>query len=291
MKAVLHLAVFLLLAVAACSFAFAQDTVYVFQVYAPAPDAYTQPAAENNAPTSTTIIAEKQTNAPKTVPQKNKERRRSSFYLNSGIGFDYSYIYYDHRYYDEKTEFDGNAVGFISELTMGMLIREFLAIHGTIEFSRFDGEYDLIHREHSQRWGGSYASYSNPDYYDEDIDGTLFLFGPGVTFFPFSHRDNFMRWAYVDAKLLMGIIVLNNSLDSYYYSRSRRDNYFAMAGELEIGKDWKVSDRSYIGIGIKWQVLAIASGDDMEGEEDYDDYYHHTHVMNSLQLLLRFNRK
>ena len=290
MKAVFHLAVFLLFTIVACSSAFAQDTVYVIQVYAPAPDAYTQTSVEGNAPAPT--VVQQQADADQTVPQKKKERRRSSFYMNSATGFDLSYIYYDHRYYDEKTEYDGTAVGFIGELTMGVLIREFVAVHGTMEFARFDGEYDMIHRERPQKWGSSYGNYySNPDYYDADIDGSLFLFGPGVTFFPFSHKDNFMRWAYVDAKLLMGIVVLNNSLDSYYYENRRRDDYFAIAGDLEVGKDWKISDRSYIGIGIKWQVLAIASGDDMAGEEDYDDYYHHTHMMNSLQVMIRFNRK
>jgi hypothetical protein len=286
---VLHLFVFLLFAIVACGSAFAQDTVYVIQVYAPAPDAYTQPTAEASVPESATVPAQQQT-------AQKKEGRRSSFYLNSGIGFDYSYIYYDHRYYDEKTEYDGSAAGCISELTMGVLIREFLAVHGSIEFARFDGEYDLIRHREPQKSGINGESSSNPafdgnDFYDNDIDGTLFLFGPGVTIFPFSRMNNFMRWTYVDTKLLMGIILLENPLDFYYYSKKRRDDYFAFAWEVEVGKDWKISDRTYIGIGIKWQVLAVGSGDDMAGEEDYENYYHHNHMMNSLQLLLRFNRK
>ena len=277
MKAVIHLAVFLLFAVVACNFAFAQDTVYVIQVYAPAPEAYTQPVAEADAPIA--------------VTQKNKERHRSSFYLNSSIGFDYSYIYYDHRYYDEKTEFDGSAVGFISELTMGILIREFIAIHGTVEFSQFDGDYDLIRHKEPEKWGND-VNYSDNDYFwNSDIDGDLLLFGPGITIFPFSRKESVMHGAYIDTKLLMGVLAVKDPLDSYDFIRDKRDDYFAFAWDFEIGKDWPVSERTYIGIGIKWQLLAVGSGDDMAGEEDYDNYYHHTHMMNSLQLLLRVNRK
>ena len=288
---VLHLFVFLLLAAIACGSVFAQDTVYVIQVFAPAPDAYTQTTTEASAPEGATAPAQQQAAVPQAVPQNQKERRRSSFYLNGSAGFDYSYIYYNHRYYDEKTKYDGSAVGFISELTLGVLIRNIIAVHGTFEFARFDGEYDLIYHKEPQKWGGLSTSSSNSVYFDEDIDGLLFLGGPGVTVFPFSRRDNFMQWAYIDAKLLFGIVALREPLDSYYYTSRRRDDYFAVAGEIEVGKDWKVSDRTYIGFGIKWQVLAIASGDDMEGEEDYENYYHHYHAMNSLQLLLRLNRK
>lgn len=286
MKAVLHLAVFSLFAIIACGSAFAQDTVYVIQVYTPAPDAYTQPATEARTPETATAPAQQQA-----ATQNKKERRRSSFYLNGSMGFDYSYIYYNHRYYDEKTKYDGTAVGFISELTLGVLIRNIIAVHGTFEFARFDGEYDLIYHKEPQKWSSVYGSSSNTSYFNEDIDGMLFLGGPGFTAFPFSRRDNFMRWAYIDAKLLFGIVALREPLDSYYYTSRHRDDYFAVAGEVEVGKDWKVSDRTYIGVGIKWQVLAIASGDDMEGEEDYEEYYHHNHMMNSVQLLLRFNRK
>jgi hypothetical protein len=286
MKAVLHLAVLLLFAVVACGSALAQDTVYVIQVFAPAPDAYSQPAAEASTPEPATTTTQHEN-----TPKKKKERRRSSFYINGSTGFDYSYIYYNHRYYDERTKYDGSAVGFVGALTMGVLIRDIIAVHGTFEFARFDGEYDLIYHNDPQKWGGLSTSRSNSIYFDEDIDGLLFLGGPGFTVFPFSRRDNFMRWAYIDAKLLFGIVALREPLDSYYYTSRRRDDYFTVAGEVEVGKDWKVSDRTYIGFGIKWQTLGITSGDDMEGEEDYEEYYHHNHMMNSVQLLLRFNRK
>ena len=117
--------------------------------------------------------------------------------------------------------------------------------------------------------------------------------GAGITFFPWLHSkpDSFMGGTFINADLLMGIILLD---DPYYFDirdNSQSKDWFAFAMNLEIGKDWKVSERTYVGLALKWQILAIASGDDMEGEEDYEDYYHHNHVMNSFQLLFRVNRK
>ena len=106
--------------------AFAQDTVYVIQVVTPAQAEALQ--AQDN---------------PDQSAKEKRQKRRSSFYLNGGLGFDYSYIYYDHRYYDEHTQYDGNGAGIAGELSLGFLFKEFIAVHGIFDFSITNGEYDL----------------------------------------------------------------------------------------------------------------------------------------------------
>lgn len=259
--------------------AFAQDTVYVIQVVTPAQAEALQ--AQDN---------------PDQSAKEKRPKRRSSFYLNGGLGFDYSYIYYDHRYYDEHTQYDGNGAGIAGELSLGFLLKELIAVHGIFDFSITNGEYDLENgiRERPVLNGGYYQRSGNDnDAFGNDLETTTILGGAGITFFPWLHSkpNSFMGGTFINADLLMGIILLD---DPYYFDirdNSQSKDWFAFAMNLEIGKDWRVSERTYVGFALKWQILGIASGDDMEGEEDYENYYHHNHVMNSFQLLFRVNRK
>ncbi len=259
--------------------AFAQDTVYVIQVVTPAQAEALQ--AQDN---------------PDQSAKEKRPKRRSSFYLNGGLGFDYSYIYYDHRYYDEHTQYDGTGAGIAGELSLGFLLKELIAVHGIFDFSITNGEYDLENgiRERPVLNGGYYQRSGNDnDAFGNDLETTTILGGAGITFFPWLHSkpNSFMGGTFINADLLMGIILLD---DPYYFDirdNSQSKDWFAFAMNLEIGKDWRVSERTYVGFALKWQILGIASGDDMEGEEDYENYYHHNHVMNSFQLLFRVNRK
>lgn len=266
---------------------FAQDTVYVIQVVTPA-----QAQARQNQLDQ----ASQDQCLPEQSAKEKRPKRRSSFYLNGGLGFDYSYIYYDHRYYDEHTQYDGNGAGIAGELSLGFLFKELIAVHGIFDFSITSGEYDLENgiRERPILNGGYYQKSGNDnDAFGNDLETTTILGGAGITFFPWLHNkpNSFMGGTFINADLLMGIILLD---DPYYFDirdNSQSKDWFAFAMNLEIGKDWKVSERTYVGFALKWQILGIASGDDMEGEEDYENYYHHNHVMNSFQLLFRVNRK
>ncbi|MBR3851960.1 MAG: hypothetical protein IKJ76_07990 [Fibrobacter sp.] len=259
--------------------AFAQDTVYVIQVVTPAQAEALQ--AQDN---------------PDQSAKEKRPKRRSSFYLNGGLGFDYSYIYYDHLYYDEHTQYDGTGAGIAGELSLGFLFKELIAVHGIFDFSIASGEYDLENgiRERPVLNGGYYQRSGNDnDAFGNDFETTTLMGGAGITFFPWLHNkpNSFMGGTFINADLLMGIILLD---DPYYFDihgNSQSKDWFAFAMNLEIGKDWKVSERTYVGLALKWQILGIASGDDMEGEDDYENYYHHNHVMNSFQLLFRVNRK
>ena len=259
--------------------AFAQDTVYVIQVVTPAQAEALQ--AQDN---------------PDQSAKEKRQKRRSSFYLNGGLGFDYSFIYYDHRYYDEHTLYDGTGAGIAGELSLGFLFKELIAVHGIFDFSIASGEYDLENgiRERPVLNGGYYQRSGNDnDAFGNDFETTTLMGGAGITFFPWLHNkpNSFMGGTFINADLLMGIILLD---DPYYFDirdNSQSKDWFALAMNLEIGKDWRVSERTYVGLALKWQILGIASGDDMEGEEDYENYYHHNHVMNSFQLLFRVNRK
>lgn len=279
MRKILHTILFAMAIYLVSGTVFAQDTVYVIQVVTPAQAEALQ--AQDN---------------PDQSAKEKRQKRRSSFYLNGGLGFDYSYIYYDHRYYDEHTQYDGNGAGIAGELSLGFLFKELIAVHGIFDFSITNGEYDLENgiRERPVLNGGYYQRSGNDnDAFGNDLETTTILGGAGITFFPWLHSkpNSFMGGTFINADLLMGIILLN---DPYYFDirdNSQSKDWFAFAMNLEIGKDWKVSERTYVGFALKWQILGIASGDDMEGEEDYENYYHHNHVMNSFQLLFRVNRK
>lgn len=272
--------------------AFAQDTVYVIQVVTPAQAEDLQAQARQN---QLGLVSQDQ-GLPEQSAKEKRPKRRSSFYLNGGLGFDYSYIYYDHRYYDEHTQYDGNGAGIAGELSLGFLFKELIAVHGIFDFSITNGEYDLENgiRERPVLNGGYYQKSGNDNNaFGNDFETTTIMGGAGITFFPWLHSkpDSFMGGTFINADLLMGIILLD---DPYYFDIrdiSQSKDWFAFAMNLEIGKDWRVSERTYVGFALKWQILGIASGDDMEGEEDYEDYYHHNHVMNSFQLLFRVNRK
>ena len=292
MRKIWHISFFAMAIFLADGTAFAQDTVYVIQVVTPAQAEALQAQAGQNQPD---IVTQDQS-LPLQPTQSKPPKRRSSFYLNGGLGFDYSYIYYDHRYYDEHTQYDGNGAGIAGELSLGFLFKELIAVHGIFDFSITNGEYDLENgiREQPVLNGGYYQKSGNDnDAFGNDLETTTILGGAGITFFPWLHSkpNSFMGGTFINADLLMGIILLD---DPYYFDirdNSQSKDWFAFAMNLEIGKDWKVSERTYVGFALKWQILAIASGDDMAGEEDYENYYHHNHVMNSFQLLFRVNRK
>jgi hypothetical protein len=215
-----------------------------------------------------------------TAPQTDQSvkqkptKRRNGFYLNGAFGLDYSYLYYNHRYYNDKTKYDGSGVGATAELTMGILLREFFGIHGTIEYGSFDGKYECHEC-------GSF---------DDEMEAVYFAGGPGITVYPFRRPDSFMAGSFIGAKLLMGVIDL--TIPDYHSSWKDNNNkdYFAIAFNLELGKDFKVGNRMFLGFGIRYQLLAIGSDDDTEGDDD-SEYYHHNHMVNSVQLLFHIGRK
>jgi len=215
-----------------------------------------------------------------------KAPRRNSFYVNAGIGFDMTNIYYNHRYYEEKVKYDGTGFGYTGEITLGMLIKGLIAVHGSFEFVSIDGKYDLDDID------SKYIGLN-------DIDALVLLFGGGVTAFPFSRTQNpFLQELFVSAKMSLGVMLRNDPLDngiSYYNyhsaSRRTRDSHMVVGIDFEVGKDWQISERTYMGIGVRWQFLGIESGYDTAGDDNRKDYYHHTHCGNSLQVMLRINRK
>ena len=301
----LNSAILALSLILACGAASAQDTVFVQQVPASQvqPQAtqqatpqpvyqYAQPAPPpaNQSAQQPVYQAVPQTvyqpapqAAPQTVYQQNppqnearSHERRSSFYLNGGVGFDFSHVYYNHRYYETRTKYKGNGIGYAGELTLGVLIKELIGVHASVEFSKFDGEYNINSRQKSN--------------VNEDIDAILFLVGPGLTAFPFSlsRSPSVMEGTFVSAKAMIGVISLRMPDHS---AGSERLAHAAGGFSLELGKDWHLTNTINAGVALKWQYISVGSGDDMAGEENYDDYYHHEHDVNSLQLVFRINRR
>ena len=214
-----------------------------------------------------------------------KTPRRNSFYFNAAVGFNMTNIDYDHRYYSEKLEYDGTGYGYAGELTAGMLIKGLIGIHGSFEIATIDGKYDI---------DDSYKKYAVKN----DIDASVFLFGAGVTAFPFSRSSSeFWKDAYISGKLSFGAIIMNDPfdglVDAYGNIRSTnyRDSHFVLGLDFEIGKDWPISERTYMGIGIRWQFIEIESGYDSSDSRYNNHNYEHQHIGNSLHVMLRINRK
>jgi hypothetical protein len=170
MRKIWHTILFAMAIILVSGTAFAQDTVYVIQVVTPAQAEALQ--AQDN---------------PDQSAKEKRQKRRSSFYLNGGLGFDYSYIYYDHRYYDEHTQYDGNGAGIAGELSLGFLFKELIAVHGIFDFSITNGEYDLENgiRERPVLNGVYYQRSGNDnDAFGNDLETTTILGDAGITFFP-----------------------------------------------------------------------------------------------------------
>ena len=190
----------------------------------------------------------------------------------------------------KKAPRNGTGFGYTGELTLGMLIKGLIAIHGSFEFVSVDGKYDLDDID------SKYIGLN-------DIDALVILFGGGVTAFPFSRTQSpFLQGLFVSAKMSFGAILMNDPFDNsgFYYDRNlnyyhagkrTRDSHTVVGIDFEVGKDWQISERTYMGIGVRWQFLGIESGYDTAGDDNRKDYYHHTHCGNSLQVMLRINRK
>jgi hypothetical protein len=301
MKSILNpvaLALFISLAGQA---AFAQDTVFVSQV--PPPQTAPQEAQQQDyqaapqaaAPAPTYQIVPQ--TAPQPVyqaapqpapqpiyqdePQKQDPSnvRRSSFYLNGGLGVNFAYFYYNdrtHNYaYDQdiKTKFDGFGIGLTGEITLGFLIKELIAIHGTVEFSNINGEYDINAEQKKD--------------VDTDIDAMIFGFGPGLTVFPFSRREGFLQGTFVSAKLMYELVLLN--MPNTHNTDNAKDLYLGIGFTLEVGKDWHITSKANGGVALRWQIIAIEDNSDDSSDADDDDY--HKHIINSLQLVFRINRR
>ena len=208
----------------------------------------------------------------------NRGPRRSSFYMNGGFGFSLTNINYNHRDQSSKIKYGGTGLGYTGELSLGVLIKEIVAVHASFEFASIDGQYNLE------------KSKKKYNFTNLDIDALSFLFGGGVTVFPYSRSSNtFLQGSFASAKMALGMIIMNNPIKDYSKLHYYRDSHFALGLDLEIGKDWLISDRLYMGFGIRWQFIAIASDDDRAGENNKN--YEHNHMGNSLQLMLRINRK
>lgn len=301
MKSILNpvaLALFISLAGQA---AFAQDTVFVSQVPPPQaepqtelqtvpqenpqPDYQAAPQAAAPAPTYQAAPQPVYQAVPQPAPQsvyqpvpQNAELtnpRRSSFYLNGGLGVNFAYFYYNHithnEYYNQhsQTKYDGSGIGLTAELTLGVIIKELIGIHGTIEFSNINGEYDINSEQKND--------------VDTDIDAMMFAFGPGLTVLPFSRAGNFLEGTYFSAKLLYAIILLN--MPQTNHVDNSKDSFIGVGASLEIGKDWHLSEKANAGVALKWELIGFSSNDELDEKE------HYKHFMNSLQLVVRINRR
>ena len=204
-----------------------------------------------------------------TFAQDNSGPRRSSFYLGADLGANLTGVSYDHL--------DGTGLGTVAELTMGFLIKGVASLQGSIEIFTIDGEYDM---------GKNVDKRIN-----NEIDAAVFLGGIGTTIFPFSRSQNsFLRGTFFGVKGLMGIALLNSPYESMMNTyrdeaESTREDALVLGMDLEIGKDWQISERFHMGIG-RWQIIGIVLSDEAEYGDETDNS-----LMNSLQVVFRINRR
>lgn len=233
---------------------------------------------------SETAFAQNQESASTTTPKASKQVRKTSFYMNGGVGFDFTHINYDHKYFSDKIKYDGNGFGVAGELSLGVFIKQIVAVHGSFEYVYYNGEYNLDNTKKKYQ------------YVNEKIDDHVFLGGVGATVYPFSRTNkSFWQSAFVSGKLSIGLALMEDPFHEYSdYNRIpvlKKNDVSLIGIDFEIGKDWQVTDRLYLGLGLKWQFLTIFSGDDMS-ESDLDfEQYHHSHMGYSLQLMLHISRK
>lgn len=233
---------------------------------------------------SETAFAQNNESDPTADPGNSKQTKRSSFYMNGGVGFDFTYIYYDHQYFSDKIKYNGSGLGVTGELSFGVFIKQIVAVHGSFGYVYYNGKYNLGNTKEKYR------------YVDDKIDDHVFLGGIGATVYPFSRTSKtFWQSAFVSGKLSLGVILMENPFSDYSdYDRLpvlQEKDHTVLGIELEIGKDWQITDRLYLGLGLKWQLLEIYSNEDRSDERLNFDDYHHNHLGNSLQFMLHINRK
>lgn len=199
--------------------------------------------------------------------QDNSAPKRSSFYVNADLGANLTSL--------NRNSYDGTGFGFVGEVSLGMLIKEAATLQGSFGFYTIDGDYDL------------------PKQYDKygkkvrEINALVVVGGFGTTVFPFSRSQNpFLHGTFFGAKALMGLSLISDPT-IVILGNSRSDD-LVMGIDLELGKDWEISERFYMGIGIRWRYLGIVDSDGENYHEDYDSNGNH---INSLQVLFRINRK
>lgn len=205
-------------------------------------------------------------------------RAPSAFYFNASLGLGTEYQILDvsgGRVKDEPKRYE--YIGFPSvsaSMKMGIMLLGFWTIHAMVDFSESSGEYD--------------GRTVNGKFKDISGDTRNYELGVGLSFYPFQYFMNSLNGTYISSTYLIGI--QNNSCEGPARIHEMGAAYANLGLAFEIGKEFKITERLYLGAEFKYRFLGSISGSDTAGD-DKDEIPNRTHASNIFAFAMTFTRR
>ena len=195
-----------------------------------------------------------------TVPSigKSTPREHRGFYSNMSFGF--AYNWYDNSredIYNEKKNRDLDRYEFggfsfpMSEFKFGVAIENLVAFHFDINIGFFSGTLDYFNEKYGTICAddGTCAEFRRFEEESEsessDAHGFRTYLGFGTTFYPFRDINSPLNGLFVGGSIGYTLFfTLSNGINEENCGNG------GVGFELEIGKDWWVSDHISIGFGL-----------------------------------------
>lgn len=213
---------------------------------------------------------------------------QNSFYFNASLGLGADFQTLDAPEEENQPDpknFDYTGFPSVSAgLKLGIMFRGFWTLHAMIDFSRSSGKFDgkSLKREFSGVSGHTMN----------------FEIGPGLSIFPFRYFLTALSGTYISATYLIGIQntscdgteTFYNAGDDVYGIHEMDADYMNIGLAVEIGKEFKIDERLYVGAEFKYRLLGPISGSDTAGEDE-DEISSRTHVSNVIAFAVTFTRR
>ena len=213
---------------------------------------------------------------------------QNSFYFNASLGLGADFQTLDapeEKNQPDPKNFDYTGFPSVSaSLKLGIMIDRILTIHGLIDFSKSSGEFD------GKSLKGEFR----------DVSGSTINFeiGPGFSVYPFEYFQTVLNGMYISTSFFMGIQntscdgteTFYNAGDDVYGIHEMDADYMNIGLAVEIGKEFKIDERLYVGAEFKYRLLGPISGSDTAGEDE-DEIPSRTHVSNVIVFAVTFTRR
>lgn len=196
--------------------------------------------------------------------QKQSSKKRSSFFFDATLGFQYSYYETEvsRDYWESDNSYTSRSIlesnGPLISFKFGSCIREFIAPHGTVELSFGTGDFEYKKKEN----GKTTVKFSQ-----YNVDFVKFFLGVGFTVFPFTDSTSAMYGSFISSSIGYGL----GEVDSHYYYYDFDDDFASIGFRVELGKVWKMSDRWNFGVSTAFSLDAPITSDDDDDYNSDDD--------------------
>lgn len=196
--------------------------------------------------------------------QKQSSKKRSSFFFDATLGFQYSYYETEvsRDYWESDNSYTSRSIlesnGPLISFKFGSCIREFIAPHGTVELSFGTGDFEYKKKEN----GKTTVKFSQ-----YNVDFVKFFLGVGFTIFPFTDSTSAMYGSFISSSIGYGL----GEVDSHYYYYDFDDDFVSIGFRVELGKVWKMSDRWNFGVSTAFSLDAPITSDDDDDYNSDDD--------------------